>query len=645
MSARLLRLALEGFRGFAERQEIDLDADAIVVRGDNGTGKTSLVDGLLWLFTGELTHLTQRVRGLRRTEDAITSRFNPDGAMVSLTLSVNGVEMVVTRTGDQSATRLMVDGDEERAEDRLAAALGTQDLKQAVVTWGLLRQDAIRSALDQAGGALHERVSGLIGLERVSAFATAATRASDALVRSRTGARSSRAAAAHRHEDALARVEIARQAADSDVGGAITAGLTDLGLAVPAGADLALVEQLGAQAGQIVEALGMLKERRRALDAFPEDVQQLVDDAEAASADAERAAAVSAERAPALVQLATSAMGLLGERCPVCDQTIDEASVRSHLEEVLARSRALAAEVQANQDALARARMEFSRLRSALTDRRAAEMELHAAEAEAVALVGEIGDLDELLEHHQRQLTRLRQLYRTVNQASGAEVARLSDEAAEAERALRAADEELALLEARCERANELQRAAHEAAEAILETALSQLQPSFAEVFDRLAPNPAFTELLARQDVMRNRNQIVPLVRDRERGIDANPLLVFSEGQLNVVALSYFLGMALNARDAALPFLVLDDPLQALDVIAILGFSDLCRQIRDRRQLLVTTHDRRFADVLVRKLSPRDSGQTLLVHHFTGWTREGPVIATERPEIQPVMWLLRGEAS
>jgi energy-coupling factor transporter ATP-binding protein EcfA2 len=108
---------------------------------------------------------------------------------------------------------------------------------------------------------------------------------------------------------------------------------------------------------------------------------------------------------------------------------------------------------------------------------------------------------------------------------------------------------------------------------------------------------------------MYNKNQVVPVVRDVERGIDANPTVVFSEGQLNVVALSYFLGMAMNAREAALPFLILDDPLQALDVIAILGFSDLARRIREHRRLIVTTHDRRFADVLARKLSPRDTGE------------------------------------
>jgi wobble nucleotide-excising tRNase len=139
---------------------------------------------------------------------------------------------------------------------------------------------------------------------------------------------------------------------------------------------------------------------------------------------------------------------------------------------------------------------------------------------------------------------------------------------------------------------------------------------------------------------MRNRNQVVPRVRDLERGITANPLLVFSEGQLNVVALSYFLGMALNARDAALPFLALDDPLQALDVVSTLGFSDLCRQLRNHRQLLLTTHDRRFADVLVRKLGPRDAGQTLIVHDFEGWTRDGPVISTHRPPLEPVLFLL-----
>jgi len=552
---------------------------------------------------------------------------------------------VFTRTGNQRGTTLTADGDEHRADERLADTFGTPQLHQAFLTWGLLRQDAIRSALDETGGALHERLSGLVGLERVSAFATAASRASDGLVRARTEARTACAAAVRRHEEVMSRLDTARKAASGDVDRVIASGLAGLGIDAPTGADLTTVGEFGATAGKIAEGLALLQERRRALEQYPDDVQQLVVAAEEATAAAEAAANASAESAPALIQLAISAMNLLGENCPVCEQKIDPASVRAHLEEVVSNSQALAAGAQANQDALAHARAELTRLRATLAERRAAEDDLRSAEHTARELVGDIDDLDKLVDHYEQRLVGLRELYRTVNQASGAEVARLSDAGDEAAVAQRAAEEEVAALDERCGRAKSLQKAAHQAAQTILADALVKLQPSFAEVFDRLAPNPAFTELLARQDVMRNRNQIMPVVRDRERGIDANPLLVFSEGQLNVVALSYFLGMALNARDAALPFLIIDDPLQALDVIAILGFSDLCRQIRDHPQLLITTHDRRFADVLVRKLSPRDSHQTLIVHDFEGWTRDGPVIHTERPEVQPVMWLLRGQAS
>jgi hypothetical protein len=36
-----------------------------------------------------------------------------------------------------------------------------------------------------------------------------------------------------------------------------------------------------------------------------------------------------------------------------------------------------------------------------------------------------------------------------------------------------------------------------------------------------------------------------------------------------------------------LPFLLLDDPLQSMDDVNVLGFSDLCRHVRRRRQLVV----------------------------------------------------------
>ena len=134
---------------------------------------------------------------------------------------------------------------------------------------------------------------------------------------------------------------------------------------------------------------------------------------------------------------------------------------------------------------------------------------------------------------------------------------------------------------------------------------------------------------------------MVPEVYDPERNIAANPLLVYSEGQLNVVALSYFLGLALNSREGSLPFMVLDDPLQAMDVLSVLGFADLCRRIREQRQLIVTTHDRRFAEVLLRKLAPRQDTERTVVVEFEGWTREGPRIKTSEVPLADVLPILR----
>lgn len=676
MTVRLKRMEIEGFRGFAESQPIDLDADVIVVRGDNGTGKTSMVDALLWLFCGELEYLLERVHGLRHKEDAVTSRFNPNGATVTLALDVDGVEHLFTRTGTERTTHLKALKPDESLEDaaaesRLAEIFGigsASELHQAVRTWGMLRQDAIRSTLEAAGGELHERVSALIGLEKVTAFATATSRASQGLIHERTAVRTARDQAKERHTEALRRCAEARQAAGPSAETAVLLadGVHAVQTQLPATvelifddiADVDTVTQLGAAVGRVVEAMEAVQRARQTLAEHPKDPAQMAQDAEAAAAAAEQAVRESVERAPILVQLASAAIGLLGDRCPVCEQQIDLASVRSHLQEVLDRSQALAAGAQESQDALVRAQAELARIRGVLADRRAAAEKLDALQTELRTVLADVNDrlhidvgafdeptFDAALEALSGAVARLGELVLTVNQASGAHVARLADEADAVGTDLAAVEQQLASLEERCGRARNLVHAASDAARDILRNALDQLGPSFAEVFERLAPNPAFTELVAKQDVMRNRNQIIPVVRDRQRDIEANPLLVFSEGQVNVVALSYFLGMALNARDAALPFLVLDDPLQALDVIAILSFGDLCRQIREYRQLIVTTHDRRFADVLVRKLSPRDTGHTLLVHEFRGWTRDGPVIETSRPTPETVIRLLQQRAS
>jgi hypothetical protein len=672
VNARLAAIELENFRGFSDARRLDLNADAVIIRGDNGAGKTSLVDGILWVFAGELTHLVERVRGMRQVEDAITNRHRTGDAKVTLEVAADGRRWYFTRCGNQRHTMLEATCDGApvaNPEQALAAVFGNAALAEtvdAVNTWGLLRQDAVRAALDTAGSALHQRLSGVLGLERVTQFATATTSAANALVSERTTARKAKQrlqerhlAAAKRRDDATASVAPpeARLAIVRDGLAEIGAGLPDaVRLTLRDDADLAALGELGRLLGSLGGALESFATARERLAAFDEAREDPVGKAERALEAARTAAVAVTEQAPAMTQLAVAALGLLGDRCPVCEREIDQASVRAHLEEVIEENRRIAAAAQEAVARVARAQTALAGAQEQARVRSQAEEEARsawsAAQAASEALAPAGVEVDEtalgsarLAEVISGAAERLHELLRRVEHVGDVHLTRLADDVSAVAEELAESTRALDDLERRCKDAKTLEHAAHTAAETIIERALERLEPTFGEVFERLNPNPAFTELHARQDVFRNRNQIMPVVRDPERGVDANPLLIFSEGQLNVVALSYFLGMALNAREGALPFLVLDDPLQALDVLAILGFSDLCRRIRDTRQLIVTTHDRRFADVLVRKLSPRERETRTIVHDFTAWTREGPVVSTRAPELAEVIPLVRRRAS
>lgn len=662
---RLTSITLEGFRGFAREQKIGLDADAVLVRGANGTGKTSLTDGFLWLICAELAYLDERVDKLRRGEDSIVSRYT-ETARVSLELTAGEDRFTFSRVGTQkdhalSATR---NGREQRDPEQLMTEVfghaTLQALRSSVTTWGILRQDAVRATLG-AGKALHERLAAIVGLQRVSSFATATSEAARALVTQRTAAKRAIADVERQHHAALEREQKARAEAPTshiDVRGSLIrlAEALPPGLAydAPEAADVAAVEALGRALGPIRDALRALRDLRAQDERVAATQIPSVETAEREVARAQEHLEAANVRGPAAVRLAEAALALLtDDTCPVCGQTVDQASLTEHLRETVAASGRLLSAVQEASDALASASSRLSGARVALeqNQRVASETkEAHRALREAVAgalgmrLTDELPDdaaaLGAAVERVDRALEESRVLWRSLRQASGAQLDQLAAETRALELQLNALNEELAELKTTYDSAKALERSSHAAAERIVADALTKLQPSFAEVFDRLNPNPAFTELRSKQDVLRNVNQVVPMVRDPLREVEANPLLVFSEGQVNVVAISYFLGMALNAHDATLPFLILDDPLQALDTISVLGFGDLCRRLRGKRQLIVTTHDRRYADILTRKLSPREAGSSTIVHEFDGWTREGPAIDTVVPELAEIVPLL-----
>jgi hypothetical protein len=160
------------------------------------------------------------------------------------------------------------------------------------------------------------------------------------------------------------------------------------------------------------------------------------------------------------------------------------------------------------------------------------------------------------------------------------------------------------------------------------------LRPVIADIYNRLDPHPAFTQLDVEHDIYRAKGTMTAVATDPKTGRMANPVLIFSSSQANIAALSYFLALGWAAGDSGLPFVLLDDPLQSMDDVNVLGFSDMCRFLRSERQLVLSTHERRFAGLLERKLAPRETEQTTLAISFLGWDRSGPDIEITHVEPQ-----------
>jgi hypothetical protein len=670
MSCRLVALEMAGFRGFRDPQRLDLDADIILVRGDNGTGKTSLTDGILWVLTGELPHISERIKGARQTHDPLQNRYSDGPPRVALTIRDATSTWVFERTGSARSNELTAtrDGAAVDAAESLPHLFGESSfsaLVLAITTWGVLRQDAVRSVLDTGGAALHERMASVIGLSEVTRFQDACKASTKRASNARSQARGEMDRAKSALEASRAALQSSNSKVSDDDGDLITDRLSAALMAVrnELAVDVSGVEtidevvSLGQQVGSLFEFSTAAAD---AYDVYVRAAASVVDASDQLTQELELAErrAVDLSRAASETQrLAEVAIGMLGDACPVCDQPIDQRRVLQKLQADLDRSSQRlveATEARSLTEAIRR-RLDTAKSneahRSAVLDALEARkrnlqdglsgtrrVHLRAPQLEDGSLRLIARRLEELRGELRRLHNDLRARADVTEARLGANVTAAEGEFSRAEAALRlvTANEKLAKL---------IEDQTQAAADRIVANWLRALEPSFAEVFDRLSPHPTFSVLRARQDVYYRKNQIVPEVVDPLREVTANPLLVYSEGQLNTVAISYFLGLALNAPTSGVGFMVMDDPLQSMDVVAVLGFADLCRRLRRERQLIITTHDRRYADLLGRKLAPREPGDRTITHEFENWSDVGPQVTTLRNEFAETTTLLSGHAS
>ena len=609
---------------------------------------------------------------------------------MTVELSIAGAPIRASRTGSDDSNLLEWHGPEGvlrglDAEKRLAEAFlgsGQPGLGDVFLHTALLQQDAVRSLLEAEPKQRFLFLASLMGIDDLSRFTDAAKRRSDAVGRqaneqrqqyeaTRTELERLRAREAQLRDQVISEERLTTirgmiDVAESEVGELVTiskSALLDASAAVAAARELAqlasLCHHLSREHAQIADAESKQRthtpdELIKVADATTVLEARLV---QARLAEAEARAAVETERQRRgdFVRLASLALPLLGERCPVCEQAIETHSVADHLRQVIEQQPGLMeVEAAANEAAagLAALGQEMDELREREREVRdsseaAAGVTVARAEWRArvdaasawtdlavpglASVTGADADTLRAVQEAAEQLRLpLQQLARALESSNSArQLAQVAAEIRVVEQRL-AESQELATRQSqRSESAKTLLAAAARGAASVAERRLSRVQPQVDEIFARLDPHPAFTRLEVRLDDYYRKGVAETITRDEAENVEADPLLVFSSSQANVAALTWFLALSWSAGSSALPFLLLDDPLQSLDNVNILGFADLCRRLRDERQLIVSTHEPRLARLLERKLSAR-TGAARTVHiRFGGWDRSGPTVTWE----------------
>jgi len=91
MQLRINKIHIHAFRGIPD-YELGLEGKNLLIKGDNGTGKSSFIDAFEFFFTGTLRAL-EGTQGLSLKRHAVNVKFDPSDLSVALTLSPGQVTL------------------------------------------------------------------------------------------------------------------------------------------------------------------------------------------------------------------------------------------------------------------------------------------------------------------------------------------------------------------------------------------------------------------------------------------------------------------------------------------------------------------------------------------------------------------------
>jgi hypothetical protein len=268
-------------------------------------------------------------------------------------------------------------------------------------------------------------------------------------------------------------------------------------------------------------------------------------------------------------------------------------------------------------------------------DRNLIELGISPADSDHLAALAALSEaLREQDERLRVQATAGEQLALSIAHASeGARRNELETEIATLTTRLGDLEESVRNREETGEVAGQLLDGLREAASDVVEAQLEHVEPLLQRIYATIDPHPSFRVIRLLTKFARGRGHIRTILGDTLAELSSeSPASVLSSSQMNALAASVFLALNLGMRTLPLEVVMLDDPLQSLDDVNLLGLIDLLRRTKGTRQLFVSTHDARFGALLARKLRPVSESERTLSVEFAGWGRSGPGISmTEIP--------------
>lgn len=160
---KIKNIKINAFRGIPLELNIDLNGKSLLLLGENGTGKSSVIDAIEFFFTGKISHL--RSRGTLALKDYGPNTKNPDKSSVSFDFHPEGNNITKTFNSSPTFPDILKD-----------------DVNLAKKGQFILRRSQILNLIDASPSERYKFISNIIGSDKLEDFDTSMFQARKYLV-------------------------------------------------------------------------------------------------------------------------------------------------------------------------------------------------------------------------------------------------------------------------------------------------------------------------------------------------------------------------------------------------------------------------------------------------------------------------------